>query len=58
MRKFVNAGALGKYTVTEMLHCIQNQKEEKKNRRKEDGDRWTRVSEFIETEEEALREET
>ena len=38
-----------------MLHCIQNQKEEKKNRRKEDGDKWTRVSEFIETEEEALQ---
>ena len=55
MRKFVNAGDLGKYTVTEMLHCIQNQKEEKKNRRKEDGDKWTRVSEFIETEEEALQ---
>jgi hypothetical protein len=55
MRKFEKAGGLGKYTVTEMLHWIQNQKEEKKNKRKEDGDKWTRVSEFIETEEEALQ---
>ena len=35
-----------------MLHCIQNQKEDKQNRKE---DIWCRVSELIETAEEALQ---
>jgi hypothetical protein len=47
MRKYEKAGGLGKYTVTEMIHCIQNQKEDKKNKR--EGEKWCKVSDRLET---------